>query len=358
MVRLQAGGPTESARAIRKKLKYGNVHRQLRALAILDGLMQNAGSRFQKTFTDEALLERLRVLATDPVTDPEVKARCQTLFGQWAMAYRDTPGMSRVVSLYNELPQRKKPRPQQQSTALKESEPEPARESRRPSLRDQLSAGAGATSSRHKKDRWRGKPFNPDKEKPQLLQALASSSIASTNLMNALKRVNRETHRVSEDRDVIENFETCKTLRRQILRYIQHVESEEWLGGLIHANEELVSALMAFEVLDKSVEHDSDSDEDEAHARTAPERSPRTTENGAEMRDSFAGLMLAADDRGAKPPRPASSKPTIGPIASYSKGKERAAPIKEDTSSDEEDDDADDPFADRNAISTPGEEGA
>ena len=334
--------------------------------------MQNAGSRFQKTFTDEALLERLRVLATDPVTDPEVKARCQTLFGQWAVAYRDTPGMSRVVSLYKELPHRKKPRPQQQSTALYESEPEPAREARRPSLRDQLAGGTSTTSSRHKKDRWRGKPFNPDKEKPQLLQALASSSMASTNLMNALKRVNRETHRVSEDRAVIENFETCKTLRRQILRYIQHVESEEWLGGLIHANEELVNALMTFEVLDKSVEHDSDSDDDDRHATTttttttAPEQSTtRTTteKGGAEnMSDSFAGLMLAADDRRPRPPRPASSKPIIGPMASSyskgnSKGKERAASIKEDTSSDEDDDDADDPFADRNAISTLGEEG-
>ena len=52
-IKLQATGPAEAARAIRKKLKYGNVHRQLRALTILDGLIQNAGPRFQRAFADE-----------------------------------------------------------------------------------------------------------------------------------------------------------------------------------------------------------------------------------------------------------------------------------------------------------------
>jgi hypothetical protein len=59
VVKLQATGPAEAARAIRKKLKYGNVHRQLRALILLDGLIQNAGSRFQRTVCIFALLSLL-----------------------------------------------------------------------------------------------------------------------------------------------------------------------------------------------------------------------------------------------------------------------------------------------------------
>jgi hypothetical protein len=53
--------------------KYGNVHRQLRGLIILDGLIQNAGSRFQKGFADEPLLERLRLMAKDEMVDKEVR---------------------------------------------------------------------------------------------------------------------------------------------------------------------------------------------------------------------------------------------------------------------------------------------
>lgn len=276
------------------------------------------------------------------------------------MAYKDAPGMGRIASLYTQLPQRKKARPSQpQASALTDGELEGQQQtnSRRPSLAHQLPSTASSgpslsmsnasdflTTGRPRKEKTRGKPFSIEKEKTQLLQSLASSSIASTNLMNALKRVNRESHRVSEDRDVMTQAETCTLLRGQILRYIQHVESEEWLGGLIHANEELVNALMAFEVLDKSVEDDSDSDDvegdhhhdrrhrhghgpdhqdpsDETIARgeggaagSRPRRSSKqgpTSPFSTEFTDSFAGLMLAADDRPARPPRPESSKPVI-----------------------------------------------
>jgi hypothetical protein len=44
--------PTEAARAIRKKLKYGTVHRQLRALTLLDAMLLN-GDRKVKSMVVE-----------------------------------------------------------------------------------------------------------------------------------------------------------------------------------------------------------------------------------------------------------------------------------------------------------------
>lgn len=38
-INLQPEGPTEAARAIRKKLKYGNVPRQIRALTVSSSLL-------------------------------------------------------------------------------------------------------------------------------------------------------------------------------------------------------------------------------------------------------------------------------------------------------------------------------
>lgn len=356
--------------------KYGSVHRQLRALTILDGLIQNAGSRFQCAFADEPLLERLRFVATDPVSDADVKAKCKQLFGQWAVSYKNTPGMERIAALYRELPQRKKPVQQQQSKALRETEVDPdvnafshsvtvsggggppktltttmsasSSTSRPTTLSSQPSHTNASKSkfSRHKKSKT--KPFSLEKEKPQLLQTLASSSVASTNLMNALKLINREDRRVSEDAETMQRFETCKMLRRQILRYIQFVESEQWLGSLIHANEELVNALMAFEVLDKSVEDDSDSDDDECNGdRTAAAKAARERDTA----EAFAGLSFEHGASPAKPARPGMSIPT-----SLSLGKGRLA--DSDGSESEEDDEVDeedenDPFADRNAVHEP-----
>ena len=374
--------------------KYGSVHRQLRALTILDGLIQNAGSRFQRAFADEPLLERLRVSATDPMSDAEVKRKCGILFRQWAVSFNSTPGMERIASLYKQLPQRKKPARQDLSKVLKETEAEAEPDHVGHSV--SVSGGGGAlqtlssptssafssssvkpgtvspgpslTSSLKPKydkngKKVKSKPFNLEKEKPQLLQTIASSSVASTNLMNALKLIDRENKRVSEDAETVKRFETCKLLRRQILRYIQYVESEQWLGGLIHANEELVNALMAFEVLDKSVENDSDSEseEDEWNDDETPASSKAKTPSSRheETQNSLAGLSLNTTKSSTKP----SSRPNYIPMPSSTNGKGRedlkpnvGASDGEESDDDGDMDDAndDDPFADSNAVvSTP-----
>ncbi|KAL8736679.1 MAG: hypothetical protein Q9166_000045 [cf. Caloplaca sp. 2 TL-2023] len=370
VIRLQTGGPTEAARAIRKKLKYGNVHKQLRALTILDGLIENAGPRFQRAFADEPLLERLRVAATDSVSDPEVKKKCSVLFRQWAASYSKTSGMERIAALHTQLPQRKKATRQESSRVLKESEPgenenlfghsvsvsggggpmQNLRASSSTSTSPTLASASNGpsltpydqtftkTSKSHKKSKS-PKPFNLEKEKPQLLQTIASSSVASTNLMNSLKLINRESKRVSEDPETVNRFETCKLLRRQILRYIQYVESEQWLGSLIHANEGLVEALMAYEVLDKDLEDDSDSDaESEVNEWDSDEA--ETAKKGKRVEQGFAGLTLGQN-------MPAAPSVMVN-------GKNR----RDDSESEEDEDSGDDdnPFGDINAVHTPKEE--
>jgi hypothetical protein len=386
VIRLQASGPTEAARALRKKLKYGNVHRQLRALTILDGLLQNGGSRFQRAiFNDEPLLERLRIAATDPLSDPDVREKCKVLFGQWAASSKTSPELAGAAALYKQLPKKTKALVdrREQSKVLRENEEESRREdpfaaeddeehttpedtTRRPSVLTKASGpasprtsishapqpvhlsagptfGFGRSSKKDKKSKRKG--FNLEREKPAMLQSIAASSVASTNLSNALKLVNREDKRVSEDPEVMSRFETCKQLRRHILRYIQYVESDDFLGGLIHANEELVTALMAFEVMDKSVDDDSDSELEEAQHLS------RTAHASDKAAQSMAGLSLA-DEKPKKPPRPgkvAMPPPPPPPAKTNWKAKQ----IESDSESEDEDDDPNDPFGDKNAANTP-----
>ena len=47
------------------------------------------------------------------------------------------------------------------------------------------------------------------------------------------------------------------------------MEAEQWLGALLDANDKLVTALMTYEQLDRSIDADSDSDDElaeQAHA--------------------------------------------------------------------------------------------
>jgi hypothetical protein len=120
-----------------------------------------------------------------------------------------------------------------------------------------------------------------------MLETMASANVASTNLLNGLQLINREQERVSDNPEVMRRFETCKQLRRQILRYIHLVESEQYIGGLLNANDELVKGLMAFEIMDKSIDDDSDSDNEEGNVsaamasmnmnESAPPKPPRPT---------------------------------------------------------------------------------
>lgn len=276
--------------------------------------------------------------------------------------------MERIAALHKQLPQRKKPVRQEQSKVLRETEPETNEDpfanttsadddgDHLRSLRPPISTASSSSkstavtpdaesnpspSSNHLKKKYdkhgkksKTKPFNLEKEKPQLLQTIASASVASTNLMNSLKLINREKKRISEDQETVKRFESCKMLRRQILHYIEHVESEQWLGSLIHANEELVNALMAYEVLDKSLEDDSDSEENEWD-EDAPAQSKHSPQKAAQ--EAFAGLSI----------KESSTKKLNNNLKTDNE--DRREPIEEK----EQDDDDDDPFADTNAVQTP-----
>ncbi|KAF2764241.1 hypothetical protein EJ03DRAFT_332021 [Teratosphaeria nubilosa] len=359
VIRIQDSGPTEAARAIRKKLKYGNPHRQIRALVILDGLIQNAGSRFQRAFADEPLLERLRLMAREEMVDPQVRQKCRVLFVQWANAYKRTPGLERIANLYKEFPKTQRPAAARQKV-LREADPfeddndsptSPAAASahaRNPSRDVSATSSAPSrpvslmpTSSKLSKAKSKfssGKPFNLSKEKENMTNCIARSSIASTNLLNGLQLINREHQRVSDDPEIAKRFETCKTLRRQILLYIQHVESDDWIGSLVNANDELVKALTAYEIMDRSIDDDSDSDHFEespvpttAHGRTV------STDTATQL----AGLRMD-DPAPVKPPRPAPAGIAIPANRSF-KGEDDAS----------EDEGEDNPFGDANAVPLP-----
>ncbi|CAK7273969.1 hypothetical protein SEPCBS119000_005930 [Sporothrix epigloea] len=456
VIKLQATGPTEAARAIRKKLKYGSVHRQLRALTLLDGLIENAGPRFQRSFADEMLLERLRVCGTSAMVDPDVRKKCSLLFRSWAATYKNTPGMERLARLDKELPQRKQVVTQAHSRVIQETDnpfdgdedeaesaapaaaaanpgqasssrtqTQPPSQAQAPSQSgnrldffgpasrgpDRGSRGAASAKSSGKDKRGskkQPKPFNLEAERPLMKATIADASMASTDLTNTLQTINREVERISENNAAIQRFEQCKLLRRKILRYIYLVDSEEYLGSLLHANDELVTALMLFEQLDRSIDADSDSDDDlaeqahryrmiqeqaikdkEAAGGSGSGGSPTSpvpdfaslnlgdaTSNRSRANTATAPVAAAAPSpppiptsprplaRPPAPPRPsAMSKPsgmgsrpavpTAAMVAAAARNRSTADGNDSDGADSYVDDDENDPFADRNEVGTP-----
>jgi len=330
---------------------------------ILDGLIQNAGSRFQRAFADEPLLERLRILARDDVADAQVRQKCKVLFIQWANGYKDTPGLERIAALYKELPKSSRPVAARQKVLQDDtthdsdgenatspsngrsrasSSVNPAGPAHRPVTLTPTTSSHTSFASKLSKSRHKDKnnaPFNLSREKDNMTKAIANASMASTNLLNGLQLVNRERERVSDNPEVVRRFQACKKLRKEILRYIQHVESDEWIGSLVNANDELVKALTAYEIMDRSVDDDSDSDAWEHAPAEAMRPQPHS-----DASDDLRGLSL--NDAPAKPPRPVGIAMPPPP----------AFPSKQAAETPAEEEDEDDPFGDSNAAPTPGHE--
>lgn len=254
----------------------------------MDALIGNAGRAFQRTFADEPLLERLRISATSATTDSDVRARLKELFIQWARAYQDVQGLQGIASLYKQFPQRRKVQPKRLSTSSLPSpvaKPPNSSSSSTANLENQKKTSAHDSSRKtniKSSSKSRLHQFNLEKEKPALNQTLANTSVASTNLMNALKLINREKERPSESPEIVLRYEACQSLKTNILRYIQNIESEQWLGSLIHAYEELSSALDLYEQYEKPIDEDSDSDDEWEHL-------PRNTGN---LVSQMSGLPL------------------------------------------------------------------
>jgi hypothetical protein len=58
---------------------------------------------------DEPLLERLRVLVSEPTTDHQVKRKAVELFGSWSVNFRNERGMERLAGLRSQTMPKKVP---------------------------------------------------------------------------------------------------------------------------------------------------------------------------------------------------------------------------------------------------------
>jgi hypothetical protein len=99
-INIQSTGPAEASRQLRKKLKYGTVHGQKRALTMLNLLVENCGPRFQSTFADAQLVERIKLMSQDPLVDASVRKKLMRVLLSWQSQFKNEPSMRLVAGLY------------------------------------------------------------------------------------------------------------------------------------------------------------------------------------------------------------------------------------------------------------------
>ncbi|CDK29897.1 unnamed protein product [Kuraishia capsulata CBS 1993] len=290
IIRLQKrSGQVEAARAIRKKLKYGNVSEQLNGLSLVELLVANARGDFSAFVNDEKLLERLRVHLRDPEIDAQVKKRTLQLVVGWHNEYKNDSSRSSLYKLFGQTGAEKYMKKRgpnssrrrsvvpnfmddeaDQSTPFEEVYESPDVEPESSSSSLSTAAPFKAPWKRHEKKASQPKSnaeldrqfkipkIDYTKEQPKILNLIAESTTLSISLNNTLQTLPKDElsiHSVKANRE----FDQCRAIRRKVLRYLQLVNREELVGGLLHANDQLVSSLQKYE--EASYPH-GDDDED------------------------------------------------------------------------------------------------
>ncbi|GAA5955080.1 hypothetical protein JCM3765_003187 [Sporobolomyces pararoseus] len=293
-INLQDTGPTEASRAIRKKLKYSDVHGQLRALTILKALVENCGPKFQTTFANDRLVDRIKVSAGDPHTDERVKKKIASVLASWHRQFKDDPKMQLVAGLYKTCGFGAARAAQAQRSAATEAyereqaryekeqaeraERKAAEQRARQAEKDRLAKEKADKAKRKNQSsgtRNRRPPFNFEQEKPKILASVGQGTQSAQALINALQHVNREKESVTTNARVQECLEKAKVDRKQVVRYIQLVDADEsgdFIGSLIATNEQIVNAVQLYDRMSKPVELDSDDEAIEEAKRLATQQ--------------------------------------------------------------------------------------
>lgn len=233
------------------------------------------------TFANERLVDRIKVMAGDPMTDERVKKKIMTVLGSWYRQFKDDPSMRLVAGLYHACGGGKKA-PQQQPrptrTAADDAyESQMARYEREAAERAERKARekrekeaqkeaerARLKASKNKPQQQQRRKFNFEQEKPNIMARVGAATQSAQALINALQHVNRETESVTTNERVQTCLAKVKNDRKYIVRYIQLVDSDkegDYIGMLIHTNEQILSALGLYDRMSKPIDLDSDDEE-------------------------------------------------------------------------------------------------
>ncbi|KAG6911606.1 hypothetical protein DXG01_011909 [Tephrocybe rancida] len=275
-INLQAAGPAEASRAIRKKLKHGNAHQQYRALVLLKALVENCGTKFTSSFADGQLTDAIKNLAGDNTADKKVRKKLMLVLAAWHEQFKTDPSMSAIAALYQQCSKEGRRKSYQDvahliGMPLEDKKEQDKEEARRAAKRDKEQAKerkAEEERQRRMRQSTSGRPqrtpFSFEKDKPKVLASIVDASQASSNLVNAIRLVNPETDNIRTNERVQECLSKAQSTRKPVIRYIQLVENEELIGTLIETNERIMAAL---ETYDKVLAGESSESATDAVAR-------------------------------------------------------------------------------------------
>lgn len=242
-------GPTEAARAIRKKLKYGTMREELNAIRLLELLVANGGGGDMTLLYNDRKLTRYLIFIASGVLDqmqvnPVIRRRVINLLKDFQTYYSEDDARQTLAGLYDQCGFTRGGRKFVKDRRTSSTVPDFMSDQPDGSIFSDAAAYETPASKTNDEldEKYRIPTIDIAAAKPKIDQTVANAGKQAANLQSTLAALGPDELSI-HSAQANQEFDQCRDVRRQILRYLQLVHSEDLITPLLKANDELVTAL-------------------------------------------------------------------------------------------------------------------
>ncbi|XP_022071303.1 target of Myb protein 1-like isoform X1 [Acanthochromis polyacanthus] len=259
-------GPRDAVKAIKKRIVGNKNFREIMlALTVLETCVKNCGHRFQVLVASQEFVEGVLVRAILPKYNPPtvLHDRVLSLIQSWADAFRSSPSLAGVVSVYDDLRRRGLEFPMTDLDALSpihtpnrsipENETPEATTVTAPASQSQPAAPSSTPSQSS------STPVQPS-EGPASLSAEQEQKLRSElalvkgNLMVMSEMLNelKPGQSQPDDTELLQQlFSVCKKMQSRVVELIPQLIDEGFIEELLVVNDDLNNAFIRYERFDR-----------------------------------------------------------------------------------------------------------
>uniref|UniRef100_A0A8C9RGM8 Target of myb1 membrane trafficking protein n=1 Tax=Scleropages formosus TaxID=113540 RepID=A0A8C9RGM8_SCLFO len=243
-------GPKDAVRAIKKRIVGNKNFREVMlALTVLETCVKNCGHRFHVLVSTKEFVEGVLVRTILPKNNPPMVLhdRVLSLIQAWADAFRSSPTLTGVVSVYEDLKKRGLEFPMTDLDALSPIHTPyrsvPETEPSTPPT--QSSAGAKSTQASSPPSNMEPSTISP--EQVQKLKADMEVVRGNQTVMSEmLSQLNPSNAKPSDIELLQQLYTVCRSMQERVLELIPRLTNEGLIEELLAVNDDLNNAFISY----------------------------------------------------------------------------------------------------------------
>ncbi|XP_030638427.1 target of Myb protein 1 isoform X2 [Chanos chanos] len=300
-------GPKDAVKALKKRIVGNKNFREVMlALTVLEACVKNCGHRFHVLVCTKDFAEGVLVRAILPKNNPPMilHDRILSLIQAWADAFRNSPSLSGVVSVYDDLRKRGLEFPMTDLDALS-----PIHTPNRSIPENEMSVTSSPVSPVPSTDnisqilqlpQTGDGPVSLSTQQKQKLNA--ELDVVKGNLTVMTQMLNHLTPGESQpsDTELLQQlYSVCKDMQNRVMELIPKLAEDALIGQLLSVNDELNNAFIRYERFER------------LHRTQKSTKSEESSETG-----NLIDLSPVSEPTNQKATNPAMSQPAVNALLS------------------------------------------